>query len=258
MGLGSCPVSRPRRRLLAVVALAVSVLGVGCRVDGVVRVEVGSTGAGTVSVSALLDQEALEQLGGDDAVRTEDLEAGGWKVRRTAAADGGLRIEATKAFGSPAALGQVLDEVGGPDGVFRDWTVTVADGFASTTRSVSGRVVLDGTLDQFGDADLAAALDGFPVGRTPEELAALVGEGGDAVGLDVVVAVPGAEDRVERFRPASGRAVDRRITLSAAPRDTAALRWFLLAVVTAALGVVVVGVRLLRPAADRVPDDAAG
>lgn len=230
-------------------------LASACRVDGVVRVDVGAAGAGTVSVTARLDEEAAARLGGEDVLRVEDLEAGGWRVRTRRAGEGGLQIEATKAFGSPSALGDVLDEVGGSDGVFRDWTVTVADGFASTTRSVSGRVVLTGSLEQFGDADLAAALDGLAVGYAPDELAALVGPEGDAVGLDVVVAVPGAEPRTERFRPASGAAVDRRVAVEATERDAGALRWFLLAAVTAALGVVVVGFRLLRPPAPVGPDD---
>ncbi len=77
------------------------------------------------------------------------------------------------------------------------------------TWTVDGRVVLTGSLDQFGDSDLTAALGGLPLGRTPEQLQAELGKGG-TIPLTVQVTLPD-ERRLGRRHQRRRRVVPRRV-----------------------------------------------
>ena len=227
-------------RVLIALLLGGVVSASGCRVDASVRIEVESRGSGVVTVTVDLDKAAAGKLGDEAAeVRVADLSDAGWEVAGPVKRRGLVSFSAHKRFSSPRALQGVLDEIAG-DGVFRDWRVTVEDGFASTTRSATGRVRLTGDLNQFGDADLAAVLDGFAVGRTGPELIEALGADRDAVNLEVAVELPdGPSDRIETV-VGSGSVSEDRLATSSTEWDTSALRWFGLALVTASCGAVVV------------------
>ena len=64
------------------------------------------------------------------------------------------------------------------------------DAFAGTDYSFSTDVEVTGSLDEFSDADLAAAFDGLPLARTPEELAALGVDDPATATLTLQVALP--------------------------------------------------------------------
>lgn len=184
--------SRVRRTLpIALLVLASSLAVVACDVDALVTVDVEEDGSGTVLVELLLDAEAAGRLGDPAAVRVDDLRAAGWRVEDPAERDGGgIRLAVTKEFASPDQLADALGELGGTDGLVSGVRLGIDDGFATTRYDFVATLTTTGSLEQFSDPELTAALGGLPLGRTPEELAA---ESADAepVELEVRVVLPG-------------------------------------------------------------------
>jgi len=213
-----------RLRLFLLLAIA-SVLLASCRVDTAVGIAVEPNGSGTITVTVVLDRDAAQRLGDPaTAVRLDDLRAAGWAVEDPAAdADSGeLTYRASRSFASPGQLAGVLAEIGGGDGtssgVFRDVTLGVVDGFGSTEYSFSSGLELSGSLEQFSDAELTAALGGLPLARTPEELAAETGAAPDTIGLELRVALPGQID--DSNGEVNGTEVSWTYPLSGAPTST--------------------------------------
>jgi hypothetical protein len=175
------------RRLLPTV-LAVLVAS-ACQVRTAVTVDVDDDGSGQVEVAAGLDEEALSRLpdlddnGVSDAadlaalIRTSDLVAGGWTVGDPeAAGDGTTWVRVTHPFGTPEEADQVLAQLTDPDGPLRHLHVTRRDPFGRTQFGFKGVVDLSGGLESFGDAGLAAALDGEALGEDPAAIEARTGE----------------------------------------------------------------------------------
>ena len=207
-----------------VVAVAALVL-VACHVEGRVDVTVNDDGSGLVSVAIGLDEEAAERVGDlPGAVPTVDLVDAGWKVADPEHEGGLTWIEATKPFASPRQLTAVMDEIG----MFRDWTLHVSDGFASTSWAIDGRIVVNGGLAQFSDSDLAAALDGMPLGMTPEELASTMEESGPLT-LTVRVRMPGESDDLTSIpvQLDATSSVDRPVHLESSRSSDGPIRWFI-------------------------------
>jgi len=163
-------------RLLALI-VALGVAALACEVSTSVEIGVNRDGSGIVTVEVALDAEAAQRIGDVEQLRFEDLLASGWgPLDIDPRDDGSIRFSGSKPFGSPDGLQSVLDEIGGVDGVFRQWTISIDEGFDSIEWTVGGDVTLTGSIAEFSDADLAAALDGLPLARTPEELAAEIGD----------------------------------------------------------------------------------
>jgi hypothetical protein len=236
-----------------VVALGALVLA-GCHAEGRVDVVVHDDGSGTVTVAVGLDAQAAQRVGDlATAVPTVDLVDAGWKVGHPRRSGGLTWLEATKPFRSPTQLGAVLGEVG----MFRDWTVHVSDGFGSTTWKVTGRIVVSGGLDQFSDSDLAAALDGMPLGMTPEELSAALADSGP-LPVTVRVRMPGATDDLTSIpvQLDASTSIDRPVQVESARSTPAPTRWLVVAGILAALAAatyVVNRLRLDRSRAGRRP-----
>lgn len=223
--------------------LLLTVALVGCRVVGEVTVDVARDGSGTVAVGAGFDDAALAELGDlETALRTEDLAEAGWRITDPERRGELTWVTATTPFGSPEDLQRVMAQIG----AFEDWSASVSSGFARTTWRVGGRVVLSGSLEQFSDADLTAALDGLPFGRTPEELAQL-----DPIPVRVRVRLPAETDQPDEwsFLVGDGTPVDRRLEVDATERSPTPWWWF--GGAAAALLVAVVVWRSGRRRADR-------
>jgi hypothetical protein len=175
------------RRLLPTV-LAILVAS-ACQVRTAVTVDVDDDGSGTVEVAAGLDDEALERLpdiddnGTSDAddlaalVRTSDLVDAGWRVSEPqAAGDGTTWVRVTRPFGTPEEADEVLAQITDPDGPLRHMHVTRREPFGRTQYGFTGTVDLSGGLEAFGDAGLAAALDGEALGRDAAAIEAETGQ----------------------------------------------------------------------------------
>jgi hypothetical protein len=226
-----------------VVALAALVLA-ACHVEGRVDVTVFDDGSGTVSVSVGLDDEAVERVWDlSGAVPTVDLVDAGWKVGAPTEEGGLTWIEATKRFRSPEELTAVMDEIG----VFRDWTLKVTDGFASTSWEVDGRIVVNGGVTQFSDSDLAAALDGMALGMTPEELQTAMDESGP-LQLTVNVRLPGESDDLASIpvQIDATTSIDKPVHVEASRSSDGPTRWFVVSAVLLALAAVAYVANRLR------------
>ena len=165
------------RRLGAVLLLAV-VVG-ACRLQLDVNVEVAEDGSGTVEVVVGVDRDGIERIGGDlgAVLAIDDLEAAGWRIEGPdEEADGFTRVRFRKAFDDPEEASAIFEEIAGEDGPFQDFAVSHDPSFARTEWGFSGRVDFSGGLEAFGDDELAAELDGEPLGQTVEEIEAQLGE----------------------------------------------------------------------------------
>ena len=204
----------------------------GCQVDSQVAIRVNQGGSGTVTVTVRLDAEAAQRLGDPaTSVQLSDLVAAGWEVDdpKTEAAgpsQGGVTLVARRKFGSPDELAQVLGEIGGTPGetgssaVFSDVQLKLTDGFASTDYSFSSDLSLTGSLEQFSDPDLTAALDGLPLARTPEELEAEGLTAASAATLRVSVRLPGTLEQTTG-KISAGSPTTGNVTTSGATTDSA-------------------------------------
>lgn len=178
------------RRLLLVLVLVVVA---GCRAELTVDVVVDDDGSGTVTVVLDVDDEAVAEVpelaGG---LRVDDLTAAGWTLERPTVTSG-ARLVATKPFGSPEALGDVLAEIDGPDGVIVAASATVTQGIDERRYDASINVDPDRELADLSDDEVASLLDGAVLGREADEI-------GD-VDLTMVVRleVPGADPVERRF-----------------------------------------------------------
>jgi hypothetical protein len=191
------------RRLLPLAALVL--LASACEVRTRVHVTAEEDGSGVVEVAVGLDREALAQVpdldgnGTSDVtdlvalIRTDDLEAAGWRVHEPDAVGSGMTwIRVSKPFGTPEEANAVLAEVSGPSGPLRDMRLSRSTGFASTDLSFTGTADLSGGLEAFGDSGLAQALDGEPLGEDAAQVEQRIGEPlTEAFHLDVVVDLPG-------------------------------------------------------------------
>jgi hypothetical protein len=192
-----------RNLRLIIIGAVVAMVLAGCQVDSQVAIRVNEGGSGTVTVTVRLDAEAAQRLGDPaTSVYLSDLVAAGWvvdnpKTETAGPAKGGVTLAVRRKFGSPDELAQVLGEIGGTPGetgspaVFSDVQLKLTDGFASTNYSFSSVLRLTGSLEQFSDPELTAALGGLPLARTPEELAAEGLTAAKAATLKVSVHLPG-------------------------------------------------------------------
>ena len=182
-----------RLRIVAGVVAGLVLVLTGCEVRTVIEVKVQPTGAGTVTARIGLDKEAQSRIGDLWAIRYEDLAGGGWSVAPIPEPDkdGWVWLQAEKPFDDETDLESVLAELSGEDGVFQDFTLDISDGFATTTYSLQGEIDGTGGYEQFSDPQVAAVLDGLVLGRTPEELAAEVGDGSSKASIELQVNMPG-------------------------------------------------------------------
>ena len=175
-------------------ALAILLSATGCQLRGVVDIGLKSDGSGTVTVRVGLDAQAVERVGDLKTIRTADIAAGGWTlepINTQPDADGWVWIVAAKPFSDRASLNAVLGELSNDQKLFSDFKVEVLDGFAETTYTLTGTIDATGGMEQFTDAQATALLDGLPLGRTPEELAADLGEGQPLPEISLNVTMPG-------------------------------------------------------------------
>jgi hypothetical protein len=154
-------------------------LTAGCRLELDVHVEVAEDGSGSVEVVVAVDGDGIARIGGDlDAVLVlDDLEAAGWTAEGPDEdSDGFTRVRFRKPFDNPEEAAMIFDEIAGEDGPFQDFSVSHDSGFASTEWGFTGGIDFRGGLEAFGDEELAAELDGEPLGQTAEEIEAQLGE----------------------------------------------------------------------------------
>jgi hypothetical protein len=189
-----------RVKLVALV-LGLVVLLAGCKVDATVSIRVNRDGSGAVTVTAVLDGEAVKaaETGGgklEDRVRLGDLDKAGWTVKWTHAADGSAQIALRKPFQSPDQVAGIMQEVSGATGPLRDVTLTRDRGPLSTHYDVKG--TLDLAQLQTGvaaDPEVVGSLTNQQVDLNALDQS-LVAQIKDSFGLTVDVRLPGGDTKV--------------------------------------------------------------
>lgn len=182
------------RALGAVVLAAIVLLVGGCRLSADVLVRVDPDGSGEVTVTLDLDREAAERLGPADQLDVEDLELRGWRVDAPVIGDDGLTVVARRPFAAPEELAPLLEDITGPDGPLGDVQLRVESSQLGTEYQLAGALTSTGDPAVVSDPELTALLGGLPLGRTPEELAAVGADRPDAATLTLRVVLPGADE----------------------------------------------------------------
>ncbi|MBW3546561.1 MAG: hypothetical protein KY452_00270 [Actinobacteria bacterium] len=158
--------ARRRSGLLAVVLAVVVLVAGGCRIEVDVGVDVDEDGSGAVRVAVAFDEEALRRVEDlSEQLVLDDLEAAGWTVEPpTEQPDGGTVVAAEKPFTTATELAQVMEELAGAGGPFRNFTVARETGVLTTTYTLEGEVDLTAGVEGFGDDDLHQRLQGSGFG----------------------------------------------------------------------------------------------
>ncbi len=142
--------------------IVVALVGVACRADVTVEVDVAEDGSGMVRAEVVLDAEATEglaDLGLDATLPLSDLAQAGWEIEPpTLTENGATRVTATKAFGTPEQFGEVMSDLTGDDGVFQDFRLTRTQSFGRVDYLLTGAIDPTGGFDSFGDPELTTAL----------------------------------------------------------------------------------------------------
>lgn len=167
-----------------------------CKVDTTVTIKVKEDGSGVVTVTAVLDTDAVkaaEARGGklEDRVRLGDLTKAGWTVAPWArAADGSAQLTLSKAFQSPSEVAGIVAEINGKVGPLHDVSVTRDRGLFSTTYAATGTVDLHQLQTGLtADPDVVSALTNqhVDVNAVDQSLLAAIR---DSFGLKVRVELP--------------------------------------------------------------------
>ena len=255
---------RCRERLRSAAPLILVLVGgfavAACQADVDVNVTVNEDGSGLVETETRLDAEAsaalLDLEAEADGLALADLLRSGWDVsppeRR---ADGSTVVTASKEFGTTEQFSEVMSEITGDDGVFRNFRLVRTKTFARVTYRAVGTMDTNGGLDSFSDSELDRAL-----GQSVSEFAGTYGATADDVGFRLEIALPG---QLEGEAPASAAQVDSTapvavwtaslgepdvttIELDSSTRQVVPLALRGVAVVAAVLAGVVVFAQLLR------------
>jgi hypothetical protein len=154
-----------------------------CRVQTDIGITVNENGSGTVTVRIGLDDDALRRAPNvAQSLKTDDLKAAGWTIAGPVkGADDLTHVEASKGFANPDEASKIFAALSGPKGPFRDFAITRSRSFAHTKFTFQGTVDFTGGLESFSDSDLAAELDGKPLGDDLQAIQARVGEPLDTV-----------------------------------------------------------------------------
>lgn len=181
-----------RRSSLLLLAVAVVVTAVGCRMEAAVRVEVDPDGAGLVTVAVIADAAAVTLVPElREGLLVDEIRDAGWVVEGpTARGDGGVEVRALKRFESASQLPLILDELVGPGVIFSDVELTQDRSFGQTDYAFTMSVNPTPPLEVFSDEALAGVLDGNYFGRSTEELLAATGPVEDSLSLSFALAMP--------------------------------------------------------------------
>jgi len=192
-----------------VVACALAALLAGCKVDTTVTIKVNRNGSGVVTVTAVLDADAVkaaEARGGklEDRIRVGDLTKAGWTAPTWArAADGSAQLTVSKPFTSPSEVAGIVGELSGKVGPLPGVSVTREQGLFSTTYSATGAIDLKQLHTGLTtDPGIVAALTNQHVDINAVDQS-LLAEIRDSLGVQVRVELPNGTTTVTGVKGAT-------------------------------------------------------
>ena len=143
----------------------VVLVATGCQVQLSTTISVGEDGEGTITQGIGLDDAALARVGDPArAVRASDLQAAGWVVDPVVVEGDLTWLRIHHDFDSPAEGNALMAQLSGPEGPFRDLTISRSEGIFTNTVKVSGEIDTSAGLNAFSDQALSSALGGDPSG----------------------------------------------------------------------------------------------
>ena len=151
---------------LLIVAVAVVLAGGACQVRVTGGVDMKPDGNGTVRAGVGLDAEAARMVGDLAGVlRVDDLRQAGWTVEGPEEEDDGLTwVRVSKEVDDIEEANRTLAELTGPEGPFRDLSVSRSQTLVHNRTNLRGSIDLSGGLTGLGDADFLARVgDGLPL-----------------------------------------------------------------------------------------------
>ncbi|MBM3663764.1 MAG: hypothetical protein FJW94_12980 [Actinobacteria bacterium] len=239
---------RPGRRAWSLSLLILFwgfVLG-ACRVDAETLVEVRSDGSGLVTVTVTLDPEAVRQLGDPAQLSVADLAPGGWEfVAPTPTGDGGLEVGARRSFDSPSEVPGIIEQIAGTGVLIEGATLEVVSSQLSTDYRWQSVLRSTGELAVLSDPEIAELLDGLPLGRTADELAATGADQPGAAVASLVVRLPGGVEESASVPLAGAEASSVPLAATSTVMSWPRLLW-LIGVVALLLGALFAAVRSRR------------
>ncbi len=133
-----------------------------CQVRVTGGIDVDPDGGGTVRAGLGLDGEALATVGDlNTALRVDDLRQAGWKVDGPRKEGDGLTwIRVSRPVSDTLEAVTALAQLSGPEGPFRNLTLSSTHSLFRNRTTLSGAVDLSGGLTGLGDADLLAKFGG--------------------------------------------------------------------------------------------------
>lgn len=146
--------------MLALLALLL-VVAAGCRVQLETTVDIGLDGRGTVTQGIGFDDAALKRVGDPArALRSQDLVDAGWVVDPVVKEGDLTWVRVHHEFTTPEQANELMAQLSGPDGPYRDLEVIRTTGPLSDSVRFSGVLDTNAGLAMFGDAALSEALGG--------------------------------------------------------------------------------------------------
>lgn len=187
-------------RVLAVLIVALAVL-TGCQAKLDVVTHVERDGSGYVEVAIGVDDDASRRVGDlDRQLHVDDMRGAGWEIgQQERDAEGFTWIRARKPFSKPSEVGEITDQLSGPDGPFRDFVLTKKSSWKGKEFTYEGTVDLSAGPEAFSDDELAEALGGDPFGGALEAVESETGRSvADMVDIRIAVELPAGEGSWER------------------------------------------------------------
>ena len=182
------------RTLTRVAAVAVAIVALSaCRVDSTVSLKVNPNGSGTVTVVVTADKDVVAKTKNLEAdLRTQDLEAAGWKVSKPITApNGSMSVTLTRDFRTPSEATTVLSQVNDTRGPLKNVVLSRSGKDTNSSWKLTGKLEVNGGLAAFADDETLPLLDGAPY---KAELEASGLDLGKAVGVSFEVSLPGKVD----------------------------------------------------------------
>lgn len=227
-----------------------------CRVRTDIGIEVKDNGSGTVTVKIGLDDDAMKKAPNfQQSLKVDDLAAHGWTltgpVKET---DGFTYFSASKPFANPDEARRIFLEISGDKGPFRDFNITRSRSFARTKFGFSGTVDFTGGIESFSDSELAAQLDGKPIGDDVKAIEQRINDSLDNVfQIRIAVRLPGDVSSNAPGQAANGAVWQPRLSQQGAvalQASSTSIRWVTIigtavAVLALVALVVLLGLRLV-------------
>ncbi|MEO5974276.1 MAG: hypothetical protein ABIQ38_03595 [Ilumatobacteraceae bacterium] len=148
-------------------------------------------GSGVLSVTTTADADVVAQAPGlVDDLNFEDAEAAGWNISDPLpTADGGLQINTTHNFATPAEATLLMSQLNGEFGPFKEMHMVRTGKDTDSTWTLTGTMQVNGGLNAFADPALLKTIGAAPYAATLVNSELDIGE---AVGIEFRAFLPGS------------------------------------------------------------------